>query len=221
MAKNVCSYPLSVPLNGTQAAKIHIDNGDGNMFIDSLPGDEALLADGELEYLEHRGTPLHTLSEMNGQTALMLNGKGGQTRIRLPWQACNGATNWRLHLSPAVDVDVTALSGGGNLELDLSEMRLTGLEAETGGGNIDAFLPRAAGTVQISLKSGAGNVNVRLPAGVEARVRATTGLGKVMMDPAFNQVDKFIYQTAGFEQAASKLDIYAGSGAGNVVISAC
>jgi hypothetical protein len=33
-------------------------------------------------------------------------------------QACNGATEWQIHLNPNVQADITAYSGGGNVNVN-------------------------------------------------------------------------------------------------------
>ena len=56
-------------------------------------------------------------------------------------------------------------------------------------------------------------------AAVAARIRATTGLGKVIMDPRFGKIADDIYQSSDFDNATHKVEITAKSGAGNVSIN--
>ncbi len=243
MAKNVLTYNLSEPLGSATAAKINIDNGDGNMTIDGLTGGEPVLASGTLEYLEKQGLPTTTLGGSNGQATLTLKaGKGGQTFFRFPWQTCNGATTWQVHLNPGVQSDITARSGGGNVKLNLAGMALTRLATETGGGNMDVVLPEEAANLSVTVKSGggnvtveigsgttgssainagsgAGNVTLRIPSGIAARIQATTGMGKVVVDPRFSKIDAKTYQSPDYNTAANKAEITLSSGAGNVVVN--
>jgi hypothetical protein len=62
-------------------------------------------------------------------------------------------------------------------------------------------------------------VVVRIPNGMAARIQATTGMGKVIIDPQFSQIDKHTYQSPDFDSAANKVEITAKSGAGNVSVS--
>lgn len=71
----------------------------------------------------------------------------------------------------------------------------------------------------INAKSGAGNVVVLIPSGVAARIHATTGLGKVIVDPRFNKTDKDTYQSPDYDSAANRVEITATSGAGNVSVA--
>ena len=243
MAKNVLTDNLSEPLNGATTAKVDINAGDGNLTIDRLTGGEQVLAGGTLQYFEKQGLPTRTLVSSNGQATLTLKGGGaGQPWFRFPWAACNGATEWQIHLNPTVSSDITAHSDGGNVKLNLAGMAVTRVSADTGGGNMDVVLPdnaadlsvtarTGAGNVTVEIgsgitgsnivnaSSGAGNVVVRIPSGVAARIHATTGLGKAIVDPRFGKTDNNTYQSPDFDSAADKVEITVNSGAGNVSVN--
>lgn len=243
MASQVLTYNLSEPLNGTTTAKVDINCGTGNLAIDRLTGGEQLLASGTLQYLEKQGLPTRTLDAGNGQATLTLRGRGVKpSGFRFPWQACaGGAYEWQVHLNPTVSSDITAHSDGGNARLDLAGMAVSRVSADTGGGNMDVVLPDNAANLSVTAKTGAGNVTVeigsgttgsntvdassgagnaavRVPSGIAARVHVTCGLGKVIMDPRFSQMDRNTYQSPDYDGAANKVEITVKSGAGNVSI---
>jgi hypothetical protein len=219
MATNVLTQNLSEPLGNATAAKVTIDNGDGNLVIDGLTSGEQLLASGTLQYLEKQGLPIRTLNTSNGQATLQLKASGGgQPWFRFPWHTCNGATEWQIHLNPKVQFDLTAHSDGGNVRLDLTGVAVTHVAADTGGGNMDVVLPKDAANLSVTAKSGAGNVVVHIPGNVAARIHATTGLGKTIVDPKFNKIDKNTYQSSDFDSAANRVEITIHSGAGNVSV---
>ena len=239
---NVLSTGLSEPLDGAKTARVVVNSDTGHLTIDALATGEQALASGTLQYFEKQGTPTHTLSSIDGQANLTLSGGGtGLSGFRPPWAACGGAYEWQIHLNPAVSSDITAYSGGGNLKLDLAGMAVTRLSAETGGGNVDVVLPDDAanlgvlaktgggnvtvdvgddttGSNTVSANSGAGNVVVRVPSGIAARIHVTSGLGKTIVDPAFSQTDKNTYQSPDYDGAANRVEITASSGAGNVSV---
>jgi hypothetical protein len=220
MAKNVLNHNLSEPLGDATAVKIDIDNGDGNLAIDALTSGEQVLASGTLQYLEKQGLPTRTLNTSNGHATLKLKASGGgQPWFRLPWQACNGATEWQIHLNPTVSSDITAHSGGGNVKLDLAGMAVTHVSADTGGGDMDVVLPEDAANLSVTAKTGAGNVVVHIPSGMAARIHATTGLGKAIVNPRFSKTDKNTYQSPDFDSAPNKVEITVHSGAGNVSVN--
>lgn len=246
MANKVLTSNLSEPLNGATTAKVDINSGTGHLTIDRLTGGELELASGALQYLEKQGQPTQTLNSSGGQATLTLRaGRGGTGRsgFRWPWQACaGGAYEWQVHLNPNVPSDITAHSDGGNVKLDLAGMTVTRVSAETGGGNMDVVLPDNAADLSVTAKTGAGNVTVEVgsgitgsntvnansgagdvvvfvPSGVAARVHATSGLGKVIVDSRFSKIDGNTYQSPDYDGAANRVEIAVSSGMGNVSVN--
>jgi hypothetical protein len=243
MAANVLSDSFSEPLNGSTTAVVDIHAGDGNLTIDRLTGADPVLAAGTLQYFENRDLPTRALVSSSGQATLTLRGQGDRRpRFRFPWAACNGATEWRIHLNPAVLSDITAHSDGGNVRLNLAGMAVVRVSADTGGGNIDVVLPEDAANLSVDARTGAGNVSVEIgsgltgsgivsagsgagnvvvciPGGLAARIHASTGVGKAIVDPQFARIDKNTYQSPGFDGAADRVEITVNSGAGNVSVN--
>ncbi len=242
MAKKVLTHNLSEPLGCATTAKIDINAGDGNLMIDRITDGERVLAGGTLQYLEKQGLPTRSVYTSNGQATLTLNASGtGQPWFRFPWAACNGATEWQIHLNPTVSSDITAHSGGGNVKLNLAGMAITRVSADTGGGNMDVVLPDNAANLSVTAKTGAGNVTVeigsgitgsstvnahsgagnvvvRAPSGIAARIHTASGLGKVNVDSRFSTIDGNTYQSPDYDGAADKVEITVKSGAGDVSV---
>ena len=243
MAKKVLTHNLSEPLNGATTAKVDINTDTGNLTIDKLAGGEQVLASGTLQYLENHGLPTRSVNTSNGQATLALRTSGrGQPWFRFPWAACNGATEWHIHLNPTISSDITAHSGGGNVKLNLAGMAVTRVSADTGGGNMDVVLPDNAANLSVNAKTGAGNVTVeigsgitgsnivnansgagnvvvRVPSGMAAKIHATSGMGKVIVDSRFGKIDKDTYQSVDFDGADNRVEIMVHSGAGNVIVN--
>lgn len=219
MATKVLTHNLLEPLGSITTAEINIDPGDGNLVVDSSISAEKVLASGTLQYLEKNGLPTCSVIPSNGRPTLAIKATGkGQPWLRLPWAACNGATEWHIHLNRKVPEALTAHSDGGNVRLDLSGMPVTRVSADTGGGNVEVILPDPAASLSVVAKSGAGNVVIQVPGNMAARIRATTGLGKVIMDARFVKMEANTYQSPDFDSAAKKVEMELSSGAGNVVV---
>ncbi len=220
MTKKVLTQILSEPLGAAKDAVIDIQAGTGNLTVDRLAEGGQLLAVGTLEYMEGQSPPVPSLSVQDGRVKLMLKAEGGRRpSLRMPWSACNSEINWQIRVNPSVTSEVTAHSGGGNLILDLAGTSVRRISGDTGGGNVDVILPETSLDVHVTLKSGAGNVTIKVPAGMAARIHARTGLGKLIVDPRFGLVDKNEYASPDYEQATGRVEITAGSGAGNVSIN--
>ncbi len=242
MADKVLRDSLSQPLQGATSAKVDINCGPGHLAVDRV-ADGSMLASGNLEYLEKQGLPARTAVVSNGQATLTLRpGATVKSGFRFPWRACwGGAYQWQVNLNPTVPCDITAHSDGGNMKLNLGNMTVTHLTVDDGGGSVDVSLPdntsdlaaavrtgggnlavdvgkNVRGGNTLSATSGAGNVVVRIPAGVAARIHASSGAGKVTVDPSFVRIDKNTFQSTGYDSAAHKVEITAKSGAGNVSV---
>lgn len=239
----VLTHSLSEPLNGATMAKVEIDAGSGNLTIDQLAGGEPVLASGTLQYFEKQGRPTRSVSSDQGRTTLYLKGASAtQSGFRFPWEDCNGATEWQIHLNPTVSSDITAHTGGGNVKLNLAGLVLTRLAADAGGGNMDVILPENAANLDVAAKTGAGNVTVeigsgtkgtgivnansgagnvvvRVPSGIAAKIHATSGMGQVIVDSAFGKLDGKTYQSPDYDSAANRIEITVQSGAGNVTVN--
>lgn len=237
------TYTLSEPLAGATAAKFDISTESGNLTIDMLAGSEPVLASGALQYLEGQALPARSLTTNDGQPTLTLKSSDNQQAgSRFPWEACNGATEWQVHLNPSVLSDIVAHSGGGNVRLNLAGMKVTRVSADTGGGNMEVVLPDNAanlsviaksgagdvtieigsgitGSSTIETSSGAGNVSIRLPGGTAARIRTAGGMGKVTVDRQYSKVNDNTYQSPDYDSAADRIEISVNSGAGNINIS--
>jgi predicted membrane protein len=243
MANKLLVDTLSAPLDGARTAKVDIDTRTGNLAIDRLDDGDHVLASGTLQYFEKQGVPDRSVSMSNGQAKLTLRGGGSERSwFRFPWAACIGGTDWQIHLNPAVSSDITAHSGGGNVRLDLTGMAVTRVAADSGGGNMEVVLPEDAANLSVTARtgggnvsvdvgrgtsgsntvdatSGAGNVDVRVPSNLAARIHATSGWGKVIVDSRFSKVDGSTYQSPDFDGAANRIEITAKSGAGSVSVN--
>ena len=243
MSNNLLTENVSTPLNGATAANLEIDTGTGNLTVDELVENSQVLASGALQYFEKQGRPTELFSSEGGKaTVKLMATAAGRPWFRLPWAACLGGTDWQIHLNPSVLSEITAHTGGGNVKLNLPHMALTGVSADTGGGNMAMILPEHAadlrvrartgggnisievgdtitGSNTVEANSGAGNVVVEIPRGIAARVDASTGLGKVLMEPRLSKIGAHLYQSADYENAVNKLDITVHSGAGNISVT--
>jgi len=62
-------------------------------------------------------------------------------------------------------------------------------------------------------------VSVIVPRDIAASIHATSGLGKVILDPRFSRLDGSTYQSPDYDVSPNKVNIEVKSGAGNVSVS--
>jgi hypothetical protein len=240
MTNKVLTDNFSESLNGVATANVDINCCTGHLTIDKFVGGEQELASGTLQYFEKQGLPARTLYTSKGQAILTLRAGGtGQPWFRIPWMACGGAYEWQIHLNPIVSSEITAHSSGGNVKLNLAGMAVSRVSADTNGGNMEVVLPDNASNLNATAKTGGGNINidigtgicgtnivnansgagkvvVRVPIGITARIHATSGMGKLLIDPRFVKIDTNTYQSVDYDGAANKVEITVKSGAGNI-----
>jgi predicted membrane protein len=116
---------------------------------------------------------------------------------------------------------LSADTGGGDMDVVLPDNAANlSVTAKTGGGNITVEMGNGTtGSNTINTTSGAGNVVVHVPSGIAAKVHASSGLGKVIVDSRFSQTDNNTYQSPDYDTAANKVEIMAHSGAGTVSVT--
>jgi hypothetical protein len=238
----VLTHTFSEPLEGAANAKIDIRTRNGNLAIGSLAGNEEILVSGSLQYVENQGRPAPSVNLSNSLATFSLRSDAvGKARLPLPWRNSKGALEWQININPAVPAEIILYSGIGNIKADLAGMAITHVSADSGGGDVEVILPEGAADLSVLAKSGGGNVTVEigrgltgknvvtaqtgggkvvvhLPSGLAARITATTGWGKVLVDPAFGKMDEKTYQSPEYEAAADTVEIILASGAGDVTV---
>lgn len=237
---NLLTTTFSEPLSNTTVTKLIIDQGDGNLTIDGITGSDQFLATGNLQYFEKSGAPVSSVSINQGHYTLSLKANARQPWPRLPWAACNGATEWEIHLNPLVSYEISTQSGGGNVKLDLTKLTITHLETETGGGNMEIILPDNALNLDVTAKVGAGKVTIAVGNAIIGRntINANSGLGEITIivpeeiaaslqvnqgqvnaDSRFIKINESTYETINYADAANRVEIIVGSSAGKVNIT--
>jgi hypothetical protein len=217
--KNILTQAFSEPLGGASASKVDIHTRSGDLIIGSLDGHEDALASGSVQYLKNQAQPARSVSMSDGLTAFTLRSDTiGKLRMPLPWRKPKGALEWKINFNPGVALDLKLYSGEGAIKADLTGMVITDISAESGGGAVDITLPDNSANLSVLAKTGGGKVVVHLPSGMAARITATTGWGKVLVDPTFVKLDAKTYQSADYESAANKVEITLDSGSGDVTV---
>jgi predicted membrane protein len=116
---------------------------------------------------------------------------------------------------------LSADTGGGNMDVVLPDHTANlDVNARTGAGNVTVeFGDGLTGSNTINATSGAGNVVVRVPSDIAARIHASSGWGKQIIDSRFNKLDNNTYESPDYDRASNKVEITASSGAGNVSVN--
>jgi hypothetical protein len=189
---------LSIPLEGTEEAHVHIDFGAGELKVRGAT-DAATLLSGTCTAIEHRITR-----------------EGAKARVKLsspavfvtPWNWVNTYRRvWDLSLSAAIPLSVTAHTGASDNKIDLSTLRVTRLKIDSGASSTTVTLPAHAGYTEVRGSTGAASLDIIVPQGVAARIHTSSALASVSVDRSrFPKTDSG-YQSPDYDTAANKADI--------------
>jgi len=122
-----------------------------------------------------------------------------------------GRPNWDLTVDPGLSLVLETELAVGRSELNLSNSQLEKLTVSTSVGQTLITLP--ATSAEVRIEGGVGQIEVNLPAGVGASLRADIGIGSTDLPAGFTKIDG-VYYSPGYEQAAEKLDIVLDLGVG-------
>jgi hypothetical protein len=152
-------------------------------------------------------------AESNGrdiESSVQRSGRRAHVRIGLnrPWFPVSGAgaPDWRIAVGADVATRLDLAAGAGTFELDLSEIRLVDARISLGAAQAHLTLPRPIGEVPIRVSTGASQLTIAAPPGVELQVRTSGGLLDVS-GPA---------ETLGFATATDRVAIRVEGGAASV-----
>jgi len=115
---------------------------------------------------------------------------------------------WDVTVPSDVPVGLTLNLGAGDFDIDLSNVMLTEATVNNGASNLDVALPKPSGNVPVTISTGASSVDLRVPAGVEYRVRVTGGLNTISGPQ----------ESSGYSTAVNRLTIAISSGVSSITI---
>jgi hypothetical protein len=199
----------SIPLDGAARAEIELEHGAGELWVTSGAGRD-LLAEGSFggglrSKTTRRGDLLDVRMKMAVEPAAFFN-----------WSP--GSYDWDVRLNPEVPLVLKCETGASKSMLDLRDLKVGELKLETGASATEVTLPAMAGYTRVKVQAGAARVDIRVPGGVAARVKASSALASVNVDetrfPGFDNR----YQSPDYETAANKVEIDVETGVGAVTI---
>jgi len=199
---------LSIPLESARSARIKLDHGAGRLQIQAGAGSSELL-NGSF------GAEVDTSTHFEADQL--------QVKLRNSphfWAWYPGESlDWDIHLNGEIPLSLKIDSGASSLTLDLTYLKVVDLDIDTGASSTEVTLPTNAGNTRVDIDSGAASLNLRVPAGVAARIRVKSGIASVTIDPKrFPRLDSGFYQSTDYDTAANRADITIDTGVGSVEI---
>jgi hypothetical protein len=202
---------LSIPLGDASEADIHIRHGAGRLEVNALPLSGDFLS----------GTFTGGVYEQHSQ-------QGNTLRLRLQnpdnnffgWPPMGGPQgyHWTMSLAKNIPLKLDLKTGASEAELDLTELKVTELELDTGASSNQITLPANAGYTHLRVQAGAASIKIRVPDGVDARIRYQGGLSGINIDTGRFPFQNNFYQSPGYDTAANRVEMDIQTGVGSVDI---
>jgi hypothetical protein len=200
---------VSIPLETAGRARIQIQHAAGRLSLAGKTGPGVLL-DGTF------GGGLNHSSRMDGDT-LVVDMRVPEGYFPWGWGP-RDTLDWNFRLSEAIPLTLDFNTGASESQIDLSGLRVPELSLQTGASSTDITLPAAAGMTHMKVGSGAASVNIKVPHGVAARIRAQGGLASIVIDQTRFPRQGELYLSPDYDSAPNKVDIDVQTGVGAVDI---
>ena len=202
---------VQAPVSGIERADVTIDFGSGTNRLYAL-GDSDRLIDGVIDYY---GDLSFNTSAANGRASVQIDSRLGG----LFFGMLTGGERWTIGLNTRPTYNINLDFGSGSNDIDLSRLTLSGGTLNVGSGGADVRLP--AGTYRLTVESGSGGVNLRVPRSAGVRVEYQRGSGGINPGARLQLVSgdrnrDGTYETADFRSAASQITLVIDGGSGGV-----
>ena len=109
-------------------------------------------------------------------------------------------------------------TGASQADFDLSDVKVTDLKVSTGASKTDITLPANAGMTNVRVELGAASLDMVVPQGVAARIRAEQGVSAIEIDTTRFPYSNGIYESPDYSSAPNKADIMIQAGVGRVTV---
>jgi hypothetical protein len=198
------SEEVSIPLEGAKEARISITHAAGRLAVGAGAGTDQLARGTFVGGLDYKVNRAGDVLDLN----MRVQGQGLMVAL-LPWKwvKTRGA-EWAVELNGGVPLDLKIEGGASENQLDLSGLQVKELEIETGASSTKLTLPASAGHTRAEISCGAGAVEVRVPAGVAARLRVHSTMAEVKVDRRrFPRVSSGLYESPDYETAQNRIEL--------------
>jgi len=203
---------LTLPLGTLNAADVRFSHGAGRLEVRALNDAASLLSGTFVGGVEYR------LDESASPAKIKLKVPAHDWFFE-PLQSVSEGLRWDVALTPRIPLRLRFKTGASQTFLDLSELQVNELRLETGASSSELTLPARAGYTRVEIEAGVGSVTVRFPAGLAGRIHVRGGVTAINIDAGrFPRQGEF-YESAGFESAPNRAEVFIQAGVGSVQVS--
>lgn len=201
------SDTFSIPLGAAQSVSYSFSHGVGQLDISGgAPAGQAIVGSA--------ATGMNKRSSVTGDR-LEVRVEAGPS-----WIPFLGPSEgiWRFQIARDVPVLLTVESGASVQNIDLRDVLATRLALKTGASSTNVTMP-ARGVSLLDVESGAATINILIPESTACRIRLKDGVSAIDVDTnRFPRLDTGIYQSADYDTASDRAEVYIESGLGKISV---
>jgi hypothetical protein len=200
----------SFPLESATAAEIDFHHGAGKLRVEALQ-EPLQLAAGTFV-----GGVTPVLRRDGSQVYLSLKTPEGM--FAPPPIGPHFSLDWNLGLTREIPLRLAFHTGASETALNLADLRVESLRIETGASATRVILPANAGFTRVSVEAGAASIDLTVPEGVAARIKAGGGLSGIHVNTSRFPQTGGVYETPAYETYPNRAEITLETGVGSVDI---
>lgn len=200
---------LSVPLEGTERARIHLSYGAGRVNLQAGARSGELLSGIFGDGVEH------SIRRNNGIVDATLSMPGV---VYFPFDWSARRRQWTVSLNNIIPIELDINVGAAETRLDLADIPVTNLSLHMGASSTELALPARAGYTRARIEGGAASINVRIPQGVAGRIHTSSALSDIKVDTTRFPFREGVYESPDFGSAENKVEVKIEIGVGSVTV---
>ncbi len=198
---------LAVPLEATQEATLAIAFGAGQLTLSSGA------AAGNLLDATLGGGAESDVKRTGSRTSVTLKRKWALENMT-NWQ--KEANEWQIRVAKNIPLSFKLEGGASQTDVDLRDLQVRDLKVGTGASQTNIILPAAAGMTHAHFETGMAQLNITVPEGVAARIKADSGLSDIDVDQSRFPKMGDVYESTTYAGATNRVDIRIETGLGSV-----
>jgi hypothetical protein len=202
-------------LQDADRGRVTLRFGAGELVIGALV-DSPSFASGKIEYARYSRQAEQDFRVRDGTAEFSL--QAGSQPIPF-WRPGDGAgERWNIEFTPRIPLEMAVSRGVGGVNLDLTRLKVTELDVGGGVGETIVTFPAAAGSTRASVKAAIGDITVKIPDGVGAKIHVSKLLASVdVMNQRFvRSGDEYV--STNYDTAENKLDVEINLVIGDIII---
>jgi hypothetical protein len=206
---NVEMEKVSIDLQGASQASLKLSHGAGRIVV------AGGAAPGELLSGSFAGGVKHSAHRSGDRLDAHIEAR---PFMFPPFMGGVHGLEWNFNLNREIPLALKLETGASQSEFDLRDVKVTDLKVSTGASKTDITLPANAGMTNVKVELGAASLDMIVPEGVAARIRAEQGLGAIEIDTGRFPHSNGIYESTDYSSAQNKVDIMIQAGVGRVAV---